>query len=175
MIVQETVYDKVVKKLKERMGHLRLGNSLDKCMDMGVIVDPSQRRSIDEMVQRAKREGADVRAAMSPESLFISTHQERKCFQAELLVFLVFEAQQLVPYPPILVSSCLLLQLLAIAAVNHHHLHSQTRVHVSPLFSSPSLTARSSKHVLPCQRQVATTRLLWSPMSPRCRTLCRRR
>ena len=66
MIVQETIYDKVVKKLKDRMAHLRLGNSLDKCMDMGAIVDPSQRRSIDEFVQRARKEGADVSDLENP-------------------------------------------------------------------------------------------------------------
>ena len=42
------------------MSHLRLGNSLDKCVDMGAIVDPSQRTSIDEFVQDAKNSGAEV-------------------------------------------------------------------------------------------------------------------
>ena len=42
------------------MKHLRLGHSLDKCIDMGPIVDESQRKSIDEFVQDAKNEGAEV-------------------------------------------------------------------------------------------------------------------
>ncbi len=42
------------------MSHLRLGNSLDKCVDMGAIVDPSQKKSIDEFVQDAKSSGAEV-------------------------------------------------------------------------------------------------------------------
>ena len=42
------------------MSHLRLGNSLDKCVDMGPIVDPSQKKSIDEYVQDAKNSGAEV-------------------------------------------------------------------------------------------------------------------
>ncbi|XP_065188322.1 aldehyde dehydrogenase family 16 member A1-like [Sycon ciliatum] len=63
MIVQENIYDTMVAKLKERMARLRLGSSMDKCMDMGAIVDESQRRSIDEFVQRAKKEGADVHQA----------------------------------------------------------------------------------------------------------------
>ena len=42
------------------MSHLRLGNSLDKCVDMGAIVDPSQKKSIDEFVQEAKSTGAEV-------------------------------------------------------------------------------------------------------------------
>ena len=44
MLVQETVYEKVVKKIKERMKNLRLGHSLDKTIDMGAIVDPAQVR-----------------------------------------------------------------------------------------------------------------------------------
>ena len=43
------------------MTHLRLGDSLDKCIDMGAIVDPSQRKSVDMMVQEAKAEGANVK------------------------------------------------------------------------------------------------------------------
>lgn len=60
LIVQETVSEKMVTKIKERMSHLRLGDSLDKSIDMGAIVDPSQRKSVDEFVQKAKQEGAHV-------------------------------------------------------------------------------------------------------------------
>lgn len=42
------------------MGRLRVGDSLDKCMDMGAIVDASQMKSIDKYVQQAKEEGAEV-------------------------------------------------------------------------------------------------------------------
>ena len=52
--------DKLIEKLKERMKHLRVGTSLDKCVDIGAIVDESQRKSIDEYVQEAKKEGAEV-------------------------------------------------------------------------------------------------------------------
>ena len=50
----------MIAKIKERMTHLRLGDSLDKCVDMGPIVDQSQRITIDEFVQKAKDEGAAV-------------------------------------------------------------------------------------------------------------------
>ena len=39
---------------------LRLGHSLDKGIDMGPIVDESQRRTIEEYVEGARAEGADV-------------------------------------------------------------------------------------------------------------------
>ena len=50
----------MIAKVKERMTHLRLGDSLDKGIDMAAIVDPSQRKTIDEYVQKAKKEGAEV-------------------------------------------------------------------------------------------------------------------
>ncbi len=58
--MQETVADKLIAKVKDRMKHLRLGHSLDKCIDMGPIVDESQRKSISEFVDDARRDGADV-------------------------------------------------------------------------------------------------------------------
>ena len=42
------------------MSHLRVGSSLDKTMDMGAIVDESQLKSIEEFVQEAREEGAEV-------------------------------------------------------------------------------------------------------------------
>ena len=60
MIVQETCAKKLIDKIKERMAHLRLGHSLDKCIDMGAIVDPSQKKSIEAFVEEAKKQGAEV-------------------------------------------------------------------------------------------------------------------
>lgn len=36
------------------------GNCLDKGIDMGAIVDPSQRKSVDAFVKKAREEGANV-------------------------------------------------------------------------------------------------------------------
>ena len=47
-------------KLKTRLTHYRLGDSLDKAIDMGAIVDESQRKTIEEYVEDARREGAEV-------------------------------------------------------------------------------------------------------------------
>lgn len=60
LIVQETCAKKLIDKIKERMAHLRLGHSLDKCIDMGAIVDPSQKKSIEAFVEEAKKQGAEV-------------------------------------------------------------------------------------------------------------------
>lgn len=67
LIVQESCSAQLIKKIKERMSHLRLGDSLDKCVDMGAIVDPSQKKSIDEYVQDAKNTGAEVTRCFSYE------------------------------------------------------------------------------------------------------------
>ncbi|XP_065831165.1 aldehyde dehydrogenase family 16 member A1-like [Oscarella lobularis] len=60
LLVQENVAERMVAKIKTRMARLRVGDSLDKCVDIGAIVDASQRQSIDDLVQKAKTEGADV-------------------------------------------------------------------------------------------------------------------
>ena len=60
LIVQESIADKLIKKLKERMKHLRPGHSLDKCIDMGAIVDHSQKKGIEDFVKEAEKEGAEV-------------------------------------------------------------------------------------------------------------------
>lgn len=60
LLVQEDIADRMVAKIKERMSHLRLGDSLDKSIDMGPIVDESQRKSIEDFILKAKEEGAEV-------------------------------------------------------------------------------------------------------------------
>ena len=60
LLVQSTVFDKFINKLKTRLGHFRIGHSLDKTIDMGAIVDESQRKSVAEFVEEARDEGADV-------------------------------------------------------------------------------------------------------------------
>ena len=60
LLIQESVFDDVVARIKVRMSHLRLGDCLDKTIDMGSLVDESQRKSVDEIVQSARAEGAQV-------------------------------------------------------------------------------------------------------------------
>eukprot|EP00037_Helgoeca_nana_P015389 m.143660 g.143660 ORF g.143660 m.143660 type:complete len:830 (+) comp22996_c0_seq1:122-2611(+) len=60
LLVQENIYDRFIRKLKERMTHLRVGSSLDKGIDMGAIVDASQLKTIQKYVQTARDEGNEV-------------------------------------------------------------------------------------------------------------------
>ena len=60
MLVQESVADKMTDKLLARMETLRMGKPLDKCMDMGAIVDPIQLDRISHLVSLGEKEGAKI-------------------------------------------------------------------------------------------------------------------
>ncbi len=62
LLVQEGVADRFHTKLKHRMDGLRLGDPLDKCIDVGAIVDPVQLAAITAMVDSCK-DGEVYRAA----------------------------------------------------------------------------------------------------------------
>ncbi|WP_370275993.1 aldehyde dehydrogenase family protein [Roseovarius indicus] len=50
LLVQEGVAERFHDKLRHRMANLRLGNPLDKCIDIGAMVDPVQRDRVADMV-----------------------------------------------------------------------------------------------------------------------------
>jgi aldehyde dehydrogenase (NAD+) len=58
ILVQEGVADRLVTKLKARMETLRVGDPLDKAVDMGAIIAPVQLEKIQELVRRGEDEGA---------------------------------------------------------------------------------------------------------------------
>jgi aldehyde dehydrogenase (NAD+) len=60
LLVQESVEERFLKKLKTRMDNLRLGSPLDKSMDIGALVDPIQRQRIHGLVESARSEGCEV-------------------------------------------------------------------------------------------------------------------
>ncbi len=57
LLVQESIADKLYKKIRARMENLRVGNSLDKGIDIGAIVAPVQLKVIEELVQQGVDEG----------------------------------------------------------------------------------------------------------------------
>ena len=63
LLVQEGIAEKFHTKLKARMDGLRLGNPLDKCIDVGAVVDPIQLQTITDMVN-ANSEGETYQAAV---------------------------------------------------------------------------------------------------------------
>lgn len=60
LLVQENVADRFISKLKERMKHLRVGNPLDKCVDIGAIVDQTQWETVDGWVKKGVLEGGSL-------------------------------------------------------------------------------------------------------------------
>ncbi|SFA86212.1 aldehyde dehydrogenase (NAD+) [Poseidonocella pacifica] len=61
LLVQESVAERFHEKLKARMAKLRVGDPMDKCVDVGAIVHPVQLESITRMVE-ANRAGEVYRA-----------------------------------------------------------------------------------------------------------------
>jgi aldehyde dehydrogenase (NAD+) len=60
LLVQESVADRLLSKLRERMERLRVGNPLDKGVDVGAIVSAVQLESISKLVRQGVDEGATL-------------------------------------------------------------------------------------------------------------------
>jgi aldehyde dehydrogenase (NAD+) len=58
LLVQESIHDDFIKRLKRRMSKLRVGNPLDKTMDMGAINNAEQLKKITELIDVGRKEGA---------------------------------------------------------------------------------------------------------------------
>ncbi|HET9105574.1 MAG TPA: aldehyde dehydrogenase family protein, partial [Steroidobacteraceae bacterium] len=60
LIVEESVLDTLVRKIKTRLGHVRIGDPLDKCVDMGALITPKHRQRVQGFVEQAQAQGATV-------------------------------------------------------------------------------------------------------------------
>ncbi len=60
LLVQESIAEKFYAKLKDRMSNLRVGNPMDKAIDMGAIVDEAQFKTIDKLVKLGITEGCEI-------------------------------------------------------------------------------------------------------------------
>jgi aldehyde dehydrogenase (NAD+) len=60
LLVQESIYEPVIEKLKERLRTLRVGDPLDKNTDVGAINSKQQLEKIEELVAIGKEEGAEI-------------------------------------------------------------------------------------------------------------------
>ncbi len=79
LLAEESVAPRLIEKFKSRLAHFRLGNPLDKCIDMGAIVDPIQRERIDRLVRQAEAEGGQVWRAPV-------THPDSGCYYPPTLI-----------------------------------------------------------------------------------------
>ena len=66
LLVQEGVATSLYAKLHSRMDKLRLGDPLDKAIDVGAIIDPAQLQAITEMVDSGLADGGTIYRANTP-------------------------------------------------------------------------------------------------------------
>jgi aldehyde dehydrogenase (NAD+) len=60
LLVQEGVAPRLIEKLRARMEKLRVGDPLDKAIDIGAIVAPAQLQKIQRLVEQGRAEGATM-------------------------------------------------------------------------------------------------------------------
>jgi aldehyde dehydrogenase (NAD+) len=60
LLVQESIEQRFLAKVRARMENLRLGSPLDKSMDVGALVDPVQQQRIHSLVESARAEGCTI-------------------------------------------------------------------------------------------------------------------
>ena len=60
LLVQEGIAENFIARVKQRMQKLRVGDSLDKCTDIGAIVDQVQKDQIEAMLNKGVAEGATI-------------------------------------------------------------------------------------------------------------------
>ncbi len=60
LLVQESIEQRFIAKVKARMDTLRVGSPLDKSMDVGALVDPVQLQRITGLVESARAEGCEI-------------------------------------------------------------------------------------------------------------------
>lgn len=66
LLVQEGIANAFFAKLKTRMGNLRIGDCLDKCIDVGAVVDDIQKQRIEALIKQGVEEGAEIFQCNSP-------------------------------------------------------------------------------------------------------------
>jgi aldehyde dehydrogenase (NAD+) len=93
LFVQENVADLVIRKLKQRMESLYVGNPLDKNTDIGAINSKEQLQTIERYIQIGKDEGAEVyqptctfpsKGFYCPPTLFLDVAQSNVIVQEEI-------------------------------------------------------------------------------------------
>ncbi|MBP7285415.1 MAG: aldehyde dehydrogenase family protein [Nannocystaceae bacterium] len=93
LLVQEDIAPRFIAKLRARMETLRVGDPLDKCIDIGAIVAPVQLARIDQLVKQGVAEGATLwqpswavptEGCFYPPSLFTDVHPASSIVQEEI-------------------------------------------------------------------------------------------
>lgn len=67
LLVQDTIYDLIVTKLKERLPRIRIGDPLDPETEVGPLIHRKHWENVTRYIELAKQEGAEVVSAHIPE------------------------------------------------------------------------------------------------------------
>ncbi len=103
LLLQESIEQPFLAKLQTRMAGLRVGDPMDKSIDLGAIVDPIQLQRIEELVSRGRAEGVEIH---QPENALANADQAG-CFYPPTLITGVETSSCLVNeeiFGPVLVS-----------------------------------------------------------------------
>jgi len=93
LLVQESIQEQLLAKLKRRMGTLRVGDPLDKNTDVGAINSKEQLEKIQELVASGEQEGAEIyqppcvlpeKGWFFPPTVFTSVAQSYRIAQEEI-------------------------------------------------------------------------------------------
>ncbi len=93
LLVQESIAEPLLEKLKLRLGTLRLGDPLDKNTDIGAINSKAQLEKIEELVESGVEEGAEIyqpacklpeRGYWFPPTLFTNVSQSYRIAREEI-------------------------------------------------------------------------------------------
>jgi aldehyde dehydrogenase (NAD+) len=93
LFVQESVYDLILRKLKDRMQSLVVGDPLDKNTDIGAINSKQQLSTINNYIDVGKKEGADIfqlscdlpaKGYWCPPTLFTNVSQSHRIAKEEI-------------------------------------------------------------------------------------------
>jgi aldehyde dehydrogenase (NAD+) len=113
LLVQESIADDFLTRLRKRMDTLRIGDPLDKCIDVGAVVDPVQLRTITDLVA-ANTAGEMYQAA--------ATLPKTGCFYPPTLISGLSAADPLMQeeiFGPVLVSTTFRTPSEAVALANN--------------------------------------------------------
>ena len=93
LLIQEGINDRFLDKLRRRMATMRVGDPLDKSVDMGAIVDPIQLDRIEKLVQEGVAEGGTLwqsdcelpaRGSFYPPSVFVHAAPSARVAEVEI-------------------------------------------------------------------------------------------
>lgn len=92
LLIQEGIAEDFYAKLRLRMDGLRMGDPLDKCIDIGALIDPTQHAMITEMVAKGGPEGEVYHAKCTlpdqgcyyPPTLITGLHSSSMLMQEEI-------------------------------------------------------------------------------------------